>query len=116
MICPRCKSLEKTKNGIIKGIQRYKCKSCNYNFTVEIKSARYCEAFKKKALVLYLEGLGFRAIGRILGVSNVSILNWIRAFGEEIPLLQRDPQEVKIAELDEMHSYVGSKKTTVGFG
>ena len=27
---------------------------------------------------MYLEGLGFRSIGRILKVSNVSVLNWIK--------------------------------------
>ena len=30
---------------------------------------------KRQALQLYLEGLGFRAIGRLLGVSNVAVLN-----------------------------------------
>jgi transposase-like protein len=41
---------------------------------------------KKLALHMYLEGLGFRAIGRLLGVSNVSVLNWIRSFGKEVKL------------------------------
>ncbi|WP_457786037.1 transposase-like zinc-binding domain-containing protein, partial [Tenacibaculum finnmarkense] len=27
MDCPKCKSEKKIKNGVIKGIQRYKCKS-----------------------------------------------------------------------------------------
>jgi hypothetical protein len=35
---------------------------------------------KKKALHLYLESLGFRFIGKFLGVSNVFVLNWIRSF------------------------------------
>ncbi|WP_166918884.1 IS1 family transposase, partial [Thermonema lapsum] len=38
MKCPRCKSSEKVKNGKIKGVQRYKCKKCHYNFTVTRKS------------------------------------------------------------------------------
>ncbi|MFT4967609.1 MAG: transposase, partial [Candidatus Deianiraeaceae bacterium] len=33
---------------------------------------------KRLALELYLEGLGFRSISRILKVSHVSIYNWIR--------------------------------------
>ncbi|KAA6334071.1 hypothetical protein EZS27_017586 [termite gut metagenome] len=32
---------------------------------------------KKQALHLYLEGLGFRSIGKLLGVSNATVLNWI---------------------------------------
>jgi transposase len=71
---------------------------------------------KKDALRLYLEGLGFRSIGRFLGVSNVSVLNWIRSFGEEVATLHQDSKEIEVVELDEMHSYVGSKKTIVGSG
>ncbi len=65
---------------------------------------------------LYLEGLGFRSIGRLLGVSNVSILKWIRAFGNEISSLQPESQDIEMVEFDEMHSYIGHKKTTVLFG
>ena len=36
---------------------------------------------RQQALKLYLEGLGFRAIGRELNVSNVTVLNWVRAYG-----------------------------------
>jgi uncharacterized protein YjcR len=71
---------------------------------------------KKQALHLYLEGLGFRSIGRFLGVSNVSVLKWIRSFGKEVQELNSDSQEIEMVEVDEMHSYVGSKKTIVGYG
>lgn len=65
---------------------------------------------------LYLEGLGFRSIGRFLGVSNVTVLNWVRSFGEGVKSLQSVPGEIEMVELDEMHSYIGDKKTTVGYG
>jgi hypothetical protein len=71
---------------------------------------------KKQALHLYLEGLGFRSIGRFLGVSNVSVLNWIRSFGKEIQQLSQESQKIEMVEVDEMHSCVASKKTTVGYG
>ena len=116
MKCPRCKSNDKVKNGIIKGVQRYRCKECEYNFTVEKRSGEYSNDIKRKALQLYLEGLGFRSIGRILSVSNVSVLNWIKEFGKEIKDLQSDGKTVEYAELDEMHSFIGNKKTTVGYG
>ncbi len=116
MDCPKCKSEKKIKNGIIKSIQRFKCKICGYNYTVERRSYDYPVSTKKKALQLYLEGLGFRSIGRILGVSNVSVLNWIRSFGNEVSGLQSKPEEIEFVEVDEMHSYIGDKKTTVGYG
>ena len=116
MQCKKCNCTVSVKNGIVNGRQRYKCKECGYNYTVERRSTEYSKEVKKRALQLYLEGLGFRSIGRILGVSNVSVLNWIRSFGEEIQVLQGDSKAIKYVELDEMHSYIGNKKTTVGFG
>lgn len=116
MNCPKCNKSEKVKNGIVRDLQRYKCKNCGFNFTVHKRSNEYPKSIRKKALQLYLEGLGFRSIGRILEVSNVTILNWIRSFGEEVQSLQCDSQEIKMVELDEIHSYIGNKKTTVGYG
>ncbi len=116
MKCAECNSEEKVKNGFVKGIQRYKCKECGYNYTVEKRSGEYSKETKRKALHLYLEGLGFRSIGRFLGVSNVSILNWIRDFGEKVKELQVDDNPIEFVELDEMHSYIGNKKTIAGFG
>ena len=87
MRCPKCLCEERVKSGIIKGRQRYKCKECKCNYTVELKSTAKPLSVKKQALHLYLEGLGFRSIGRFLGVSNVSVLNWIKSFGKEVEKL-----------------------------
>ena len=116
MNCPKCKRDNKIKTGIIKSRQRYKCKECGYHFTVELKSTAKPMSIKKAALHLYLEGLGFRSIGRFLGVSNVSVLKWIRSFGKEIHELHSESEKIEMVEVDEMHSYIGSKKTTVGYG
>lgn len=116
MNCPRCSSDKRNKDGFVKGVQRYKCKECSYKYTVELKSTAKPKSMKKQALHLYLEGLGFRSIGRILDVSNVSVMNWIRSFGEEIASLRTEETSVEIVEMDEMHSFIGSKKTTAGFG
>jgi hypothetical protein len=83
---------------------------------VALKSTAKPKSMKKQALLLYLEGLGFRSIGRYLGVSNVSVLNWIRSFGEMVASLKEEESNIAVVELDEMHSYIGSKKTTAGFG
>ncbi|KAA6323598.1 hypothetical protein EZS27_026978 [termite gut metagenome] len=116
MNCPKCTCAKSVKSGIIKGTQRYKCKECGCNYTVELKSTAKPQSMKKQALHLYLEGLGFRSISRILGVSNVSVLNWIRSFGKAVGELSSGSQEIEMVEVDEMHSYIGSKKTTVGYG
>ncbi len=68
------------------------------------------------ALQLYLEGLGFRSIGRILGFSHVAVYQWIKSFGSEIVKLGEEQKEIEIVEIDEMHSYIGNKKTSIGYG
>ena len=58
---------------------------------------------------LYLEGLGFRLIGRFLGVSYVSVQKWIKKFGQEEEGLKSE-NEISIVEMDEMHTYISNKK------
>ena len=66
MNCPKCNHIEKNKDGIVRGLQHYKCKACHFRYTVSRKSDVKSIATKRLTLQLYLEGLGFRAIGRIL--------------------------------------------------
>jgi len=44
----------------------------------------------------------------------VAVYQWVRAFGENLKQIKRPVAQ--IVELDELHSYVGHKKTTVGSG
>lgn len=114
MECPKCHQSNYIKNGIVKGKQRYLCKECKYYYTVEeIGKPR---ALKKQAINLYLEGLGFRSIERILKVSNVSVLKWVRKFGKEIEATREPARDIEIVEMDELHTYIRDKKTTVGSG
>lgn len=107
--CPRCRSTDFIRDGIVKGRQRYKCKQCLYHYSVLHKAGISTE-LKALAIKMYLEGLGFRSIGRILGVSNVSVLNWVRNYGQRAQALQQQHSEVKAIQMDELRSYVGSKK------
>ena len=113
LICPKCSHNICIKSGKMKGRQRYKCKSCNYHYTVSHRGASKDQ--KRQALELYLEGLGFRSIGRILKFSHVAVFNWIKKFGEELENL-KSSNKIKIVEIDEMHSYVSNKKTITGSG
>ena len=98
MDCPRCASSNKIKNGKVNGKQRYKCKECGYNYTVAKFSRGYPKEIKLKALHLYLEGLGFRSIERVLGISHVSVINWIKQFGKEVKELRRENKPIDIVD------------------
>jgi transposase-like protein len=111
--CPKCKSQNFRKDGIIKEKQKYFCKDCKYRFAVE--QVGKSKKLKRDAFILCLEGLGFRSIGRFLNVSHVIVFNWIKAFGEKLEEF-RNPEDIEVIELDEMHTYIGSKKFIVGYG
>ncbi|MCK5368078.1 MAG: IS1 family transposase, partial [Cyclobacteriaceae bacterium] len=109
MYCPKCKNSESTKDGIVKKKQRYKCRSCNYRYTVELKSTSKPRNTKRQALELYLEGLGFRSIGRFLNVSHVSVYKWIKSYGKDLDDIKSE-KKIEVVEMDEMHTYIGHKK------
>ena len=112
--CPQCHVKDFIKNGKSGGRQRYKCKSCQYNFTVPKLGKRIDRYYVRLSLRLYLEGLGFRSIERIVGVSHVSVMNWVKKYGKELKALRLCKKEsIEAVEVDELHSYVGSKKTAL---
>ena len=115
MHCPKCLSKNKVKSGINKGKQRYKCKECWCNYTKK-KLWKINFEIKVMALKMYLEWMWFRAIWRILKVSNVSVLNWIRIFWNIAMLIFNNLKDLKLkeefekVELDEMWHYVKKRK------
>ena len=113
--CPKCQQSNTRKAGKVNDRQRYKCRDCNYYYSVLSKSGSGNKTQKRQALELYLEGLGFRSIGRFLNFSHVTVHNWIKQYGKNLDLLQ-NKHEICITEIDEMHSYIGSKKTLAGSG
>ena len=69
MNCPICKSCNYCKAGRFETKQRYKCNNCSYLYTVLRRSNIKSKDVKKLALQMYLERVGFKAIGRILKIS-----------------------------------------------
>lgn len=119
MECPKCKSANCVKNGNNHGRQRHRCRECNFQFTKSTPRGASKET-KKFALKLYLEGISFRAIGRILKVSNVAVLKWVRKFGEQAEQIHQQEisklRKVSVMEIDEMHHYIGKKSAKSGCG
>jgi transposase-like protein len=115
MKCPKCQSGNNVKNGTVRNLQRHKCKDCGCNYTISFAQNAEKERKRRFALSMYLEGLGFHSIGRLLGVSHVSALNWVRKYGRELDVI-RNPKPTKMVELDELHTYIGHKKTGDGYG
>jgi len=57
---------------------------------------------------LYVDGMNLRRIGRHLGVHHQSVANWVKAHAEKLPEV---PEKVEKAEMDELFTFIGDKKT-----
>jgi len=114
--CPNCQSTKFTKAGVIKERQRYKCKSCNYFFTVGKIGKKIDDYYVNKALQLYLEGLTYREIERILGVSHVSVMNWVRKYNIKRPYNSSYHPTYKILNHSELQEYFQDSDKIKGAG
>ncbi len=103
--CPSCASDRFIKSGVVGDRQRYKCKSCGYFFTVNKEGKKIHDYYVNKSLQLYLEGLSYREIERILGVSHVSVMNWVKKYKVKRPLNTNYHPTYKILNAQELSKY-----------
>jgi transposase-like protein len=112
MKCPKCSATAK-QNKIGKtsaGSQRYRCFVCQCKYTPEKKQRGYDTALRKQAVQLYVDGMNLRRIARHLGIHHSTVADWVKTYAEELPETPM-PSEVKTAEMDELFTFIGSKKT-----
>jgi len=98
MQCPECKSTHIRKNGINKqGKQNHIYVTCGRQFIDNYEKQKgYDEKTKRECLTAYVNGMGFRGIERRGSY---------------------DPETIpEVGELDELETFVGSKKTKSGCG
>lgn len=111
--CPYClQSDRQVKAGRnASGSQRYKCVHCQRKYTPE-PSQMYSDDLRRQAVQLYVDGMNFRRIGRTLGVTHRTVINWVNAYGARLPEAPPLPEETsEVHELDELFTFVGSKRT-----
>ena len=116
LACPKCQNNQIVKSGIVKNRQRYLCKSCNYFFSVNKLGKKIDDYYVTKALQLYLEGLSFREIERIIGVSHVSISNWVKEFKIKKPENSNYHPTYKIFNHLELAHFLTNKDVLSGAG
>ena len=112
MKCPRCASIVKQyRSGFNpSGSQRYRCGVCNRVYTPTPKLNGYPPEIRMLALRMYVEGNSQRAIARILKISPQSVANWVGAYVDKLPPAKQ-PTNLNVAELDELYTFLGDKKT-----
>jgi transposase-like protein len=118
--CKHCGSEKLRKNGFNRGKQRYFCKDCGKSQVEGDNREKYSEAVKNAALFMYLEGIGFRSIARILRkifsikINYQLIIYWIKNFGKSVEFrakLVEKSRKIPVLELDELYTYI--KKNSI---
>lgn len=110
--CTHCNSKDLIKAGRNpSGSQRYTCKACHRTTTLAPSPHGYAADVRARALRLYLEGVGVRAIGRQLDVNHQSVANWVNAYTATLPPAAPRPATPEIIEVDELFTFVQQKKT-----
>ena len=114
--CPKCASQNHVKSGVINNRQRYRCKDCGYNFTVSKLGKEIDSYYVIKALQLYIEGVSYREIERILGVSHVSVINWVKKYGLKVPKNTEYRPTYKVLTHRELQDFIANPSHLKGMG
>ena len=122
MTCPHCGR----RDGQFKighnasGSQRYLCKPCQRKYTPAPHPIGYADEVRQQAIRLYVDGINFRRIGRLLGVSHQTVANWVAAYARTLPETPPTsappsasvaPPALVVGELDELYTFEREKKT-----
>jgi transposase-like protein len=117
MQCPECGSNHIRKNGKMRGKQNHICVDCHRQFiNVYTALKGYSDETKAQCLKMYVNGMGFRGIERVTGVHHTTVINWVRQVGEQLPDAYQPETTPQVGELDELETFVGSKKKKTGCG
>jgi transposase-like protein len=117
MQCPECGSSHIRKNGMKKGKQNHICVDCRRQFIECYEPPKgYSEDIKRECLRMYVNGSGFRAIERVKGVHHTTVIYWVKQVGKLLPDAYAPEGIPEVGELDELETFVGSKKTKSGCG
>lgn len=116
MKCPRCASTHIRKNGKKKCKQNYICANCGRQFIDSYEHQGYTEDIKKECLEMYVNGSGFRAIERVKKVHHTTVISWVKKLGKALPDAPENNEIPEVTQVDELETFVGSKKTNFGCG
>jgi transposase-like protein len=83
---------------------------CMKKYTPNPKPWAYPAEVRQKALLLFADGLNLRRIARHLGLHHRTLSLWVKAQAAQLPD-PPVPDPVKEAEMDEVFTFIGDKKT-----
>ena len=114
--CPYCQETthQNRAGKTAAGSQRYRCLHCDRRYTPDPKPQGYPASLRKRAAEMYVDGGNFRRIARHLKVNHRTVALWITEHVEALPAAPM-PEAVQEAEMDELFTFIGEKKTKFTF-
>jgi transposase-like protein len=101
--CPKCGHRHSIKSGMVAGEQRWKCKSCSFQYTRVVPRGR--PLWQKSLVVfLYSYGMSMHQIARIFHVQPSTVLKWVRLYGQEHQLPESG--DILIMKMNEMQRHL----------
>ena len=73
-------------------------------------------ALKQQACQLYLEGMGMRAIGRVLNIHHKTVSRWLVRTAQALPASSPQTEACSFIEIDELCTFIAKKNLNVGSG
>ena len=113
--CKRCGGEQYTRNGFMRGKQRYRCRACGLNFTDTPPRGMPLQV-KVTAILLYVSGLSMNRTAKLLGVSTPSVMSWIERFAKVYAQKPEPEARAAVVELDEMWHHLKKSGTSSGSG
>lgn len=113
--CPKCRNnndvvrngeVTRRRKKEVTGIyQRYLCKVCGLTFLPDTRIPK--EDKHRQALIMYLEGMNFSQIGKLLGVEHDAVKEWFIKYNIDLNTIEalRNTRTKGIGEIDEIHIY-----------
>ena len=113
--CKNCRSQQVTRNGFIRSKQRYRCKTCGYNFVSGDERTNPQTVVKRAfAVILYVLGsASHRSIAQLFDVSVSTVSNWLASETVSSDTSQIPPN-CRELESDEMQDFISSRTANAG--
>jgi transposase-like protein len=110
--CPKCYNTQRQNKAgqTASGSQRYRCMYCGSKYTPEKKRHGYDAKVRQQAIRLYVDGMNLRRTARHLGIHHSTVSVWLKDYVSKLPQAPQ-PKKVKTAEMDELFTFLGNKKT-----
>jgi transposase-like protein len=83
---------------------------CGSKYTPEKKRHWYDAKVRQQAIRLYVDGMNLRRTARHLGIHHSTVSVWLKDYVSKLPQAPQ-PKKVKTAEMDELFTFLGNKKT-----